>query len=276
MVERRHNSDIAQNVRVHNKIANKYERLHGEIYNEIEQARLRDVLKRAMGSVRSETRRSVALDFGCGAGNLTRHLSELGCDVLACDVSVGFLDLIESRPHRTNVTTMRLNGHDLSNVDDQSVDLIATYSVLHHVPDYLGILSEFIRVLKPGGVLFIDHELCTDYWLQPDIHTDFYTQMSGSVGGNWRKYFRWENYKNWFIWKFINPRYRSEGDIHVFPDDHIEWEKVVVKLQASSVDILYESDYLLFKRGYDVSVYEKYKPLISDMHCLIAQKRRDD
>ncbi|MGH7593998.1 MAG: methyltransferase domain-containing protein [Gemmatimonadales bacterium] len=37
---------------------------------------------------------------------------------------------------------------NLSNVKDRSVDMVATYSVLHHVPDYLGILPELLRVLR--------------------------------------------------------------------------------------------------------------------------------
>ena len=42
------------------------------------------------------------------------------------------------------------------------------------------------------------------------------------------------NYFDWVIRKFINPRYRREGDIHVFPDDHIEWDKIIEVVEKKS------------------------------------------
>lgn len=89
----RASSQIKRNIRAHDKIAKKYEQNHGEIYNDVEQIRLRCMLTKALSEIKTDTRVKVALDFGCGAGNLTRHLSILGLDVLACDVSQGFLDL---------------------------------------------------------------------------------------------------------------------------------------------------------------------------------------
>lgn len=109
-----------------------------------------------------------------------------------------------------------LTALNLSSVEGESVDFVTTYSVLHHIPDYLGILAEFMRVLKPGGVVFIDHELSAEVWKPTRERTAFLEEMAAVVGQKWKKYFRIQNYINWFVWKFINPRYRSEGDIHGF------------------------------------------------------------
>ena len=278
MISNNATRQIKHNLIVHDKIAKKYERVHGEIYNEVEQNRLHGALQSALSQVKTTDHPKLALDFGCGAGNETEHLTQLGCDVLACDISQGFLDLIQQRQYPTIVKTLKLNGIDLSNIADDSCDIVMAYSVLHHIPNYIDILVEFARVLKPGGILFIDHESSSNVWTSDSVRSAFLQEMAKAVGSRYLKYFKLKNYLMWFIWKFINPRYQPEGDIHVYPDDHIEWNKVATALVASGVEIVSESDYLLFKRGYDQVVYEKYKDKTSDTHFLIAckhQKKRN-
>ena len=149
---------IDRNIRIHDRVASSYEATHDEIFNPVEQARLRSALERAKAAVATGAERPRALDFGCGSGNLTRHLLELGFEVVAADVSQRFLDLVERRFEGAPLTTCRIDGTGLACVDDSSFDLAAAYSVLHHVPDYLGAVAEMARVVRPGGVLFLDHE----------------------------------------------------------------------------------------------------------------------
>jgi 2-polyprenyl-3-methyl-5-hydroxy-6-metoxy-1,4-benzoquinol methylase len=150
---------IENNVRVHGRVADAYARTHGEIYNDVEQARLREALRRALAHVRSTTGTRRALDFGCGAGNLTDHLIDLGAETVSADVTPEFLAQVRNRHGQgSRSTTAQLNGQDLRQFETSTFDIVATYSVLHHVPDYLGAVREMARVVKPGGVLFIDHE----------------------------------------------------------------------------------------------------------------------
>lgn len=273
MIGLKKNSPLESNILAHNKVAKKYERIHGEIYNDVEQARLRESLATALSNINTGNSIKTVIDFGCGAGNLTRHLTSLGCAVIASDVSQGFLDLVASRTYVAPVKTVRLNGVDLSNIPNDSVDMVATYSVLHHVPDYLGILKEFMRVLKSGGVIYIDHEHSENAWAKDSGLKAFELEMKGRSIPEPGKYFMFTNYVDWAIRKFINPRYRREGDIHVFEDDHVEWKKVASTLVEAGGEILLEKDYLLFKRNYDVSVFNAYMNKIDDMHFLVARKR---
>src|SRR3954449_7666976 len=105
--------DIARNIAVHDRIARKYEARHGEIFNDVEQNRLRSALKAAKDAIRTDTRPLQAFDFGCGSGNLSSHLLALGFEVTAADVSPGFLSLVTSR--YPQVTSVLMNGRDLSN-----------------------------------------------------------------------------------------------------------------------------------------------------------------
>ena len=266
-------SHLELNIRAHNKIAKKYERIHGEIYNDVEQSRLRESIGTALSYIKTENKIKRVLDFGCGAGNLTKQLTSHGCEVIASDISQGFLDLVASRNYEMRVETVRLNGIDLSNIPDGSVDMVATYSVLHHVPDYLAILKEFMRVLKNGGVIYIDHEVSDGFWAKDKIYTAFELEMRQKCSSNkLAKYFVLANYIDWFVWKFVNPRYRREGDIHVFEDDHIEWKKIESTLVEEGGETVFKMDYLLFKRNYDLFVYNSYKEKVSDMHLLVARK----
>jgi 2-polyprenyl-3-methyl-5-hydroxy-6-metoxy-1,4-benzoquinol methylase len=267
------NPNLAWNIKTHNNIVLDYERIHGEIYNDIEQSRLRNELGEAIRCINTGCDKILALDFGCGAGNLTKHLSSLGCDVLATDVAEGFLDLIKSRSYPTTVKTMKLNGVDLCNIGSNSVDFVASYSVLHHIQDYISIVSEFMRVLKSGGIVYIDHEQSEQFWTDDETYSAFLNEMKKFTPINISKYFRPRNYLDWLIRKFINPRYQREGDIHVYHDDHIEWGKIIETIERLGGDVIISKSYLLFRRGYYHPLYDQYREKTSDMHMLVVKKK---
>jgi ubiquinone/menaquinone biosynthesis C-methylase UbiE len=52
---------------------------------------------------------------------------------------------------------------DLS-FEEGKFDLITCYSVLHHLPDYIGTLRCFSVFLKKGGIMYLDHEASPFYW----------------------------------------------------------------------------------------------------------------
>ncbi len=145
---------VERNIRAHDRIARRYERIHGEIFNAVEQQRLRKHLEDAIASIETDSSPKLALDFGCGSGNLTAHLVDLNFRVTAADVSPRFLEMVRARYRDAAlpVSLVQLNGHDLGSIEDRNFDLVATYSVLHHVPDYLAIVDEIARVIKPGGI----------------------------------------------------------------------------------------------------------------------------
>lgn len=266
-------SQLEYNIAVHNKIAKRYEAIHGEIYNLREQGRLRSALQGALSYVATGSDPIVALDFGCGAGNLTKHLTDIGAEVTACDVSTGFLDLVSSRTYKRRVTTFQLNGKDLHGIDDASVDMVSMYSVLHHVPDYLSLMKEFSRVLKPGGVIYIDHEVSARHWKKDDDYATFSAEMKRKSKKDFGKYFLITNYIDRFIRLFVNSKYQREGDVHVFADDHIEWDKIRQELNSHSIEVISEDDYLLYRREYDEVTYDFWKNKVADMHLLVGRKK---
>lgn len=253
-----------------------YEGVHGDIFNSLEQQRLYSMLQDAVQSVQTGARPVHALDFGCGSGNLTRHLISLGVHTVSADVSDDFLADIRRKFSASGLSeTLRLNGTDLAGVPDAHFDLVATYSVLHHVPDYLAIVREFSRVVKPGGIVYLDHEVTEDYYRRPPAYVEFLKRARPRV--DWRRMLSLaldvRGYKH-ILRRLANPRYKREGDIHVWPDDHIEWDKIEQVLLSQGFEIVLRHDYLLYKAIYDLQVYHEYKDRCADERVLMARKKK--
>lgn len=253
-----------------------YEKVHREIFNSIEQQRLHQTLREAVGAVQTGSQPVTALDYGCGSGNLTRHLIELGVHTISADVCDEYVRAVQAEFSETGTSrTLEINGRDLSNVPEAQFDLVATYSVLHHVPDYLAIVEEFCRVTKPGGVVYIDHEVTETYYQRPPIYVEFLRKARPRF--NFRRYWSLlrdvRGYQH-ILRRLANPRYKREGDIHVWPDDHIEWDKIEQIMKSQGFEVVFRQDYLLYKAIYDLRVYNEYRDRCADERVLICRKKR--
>lgn len=261
------------NIEAHDKIAYCYEKNHKEIFNKIEQERLRESLNRAIEVISTNTPYR-ALDFGCGSGNVTRHLINLGIHTTSADVSEEFLKIIQATFGFTGISeTLKIDRKGIENVPNETFDLVSVYSVLHHIPDYLSSISEMIRVLKCGGVLYIDHEASDAFWNKTPEQMKMLKLMRP-------KKLTWKRLVNllkpsWYLNRVrlvLNPRYQPEGDIHVWPDDHIEWDKIEILLTKNNFRIIYSENYLAYKEGDDLQVHNNLKNTFHDMKLLIAIK----
>jgi len=94
----------------------------------------------------------IALDVACGTGRHTRYLAELGHRVIGVDSAQAMLDRAAA-----NVPSASLSRADLRQlpIADHVVDVIVCALALSHVPDLGAALTEFVRVLRPGGHLVI-------------------------------------------------------------------------------------------------------------------------
>ena len=265
---------IRDNVRLHDRIADVYEQIHPELFCPAEQNRLAEALGKAASAIRSNSSPGRALDYGCGTGNLTRRLIELGLHTTAADVSGRFLSRVRDRFGASGMLkTLRVGGQDLSEIEDRRFDLAATYSVLHHVPDYLKMVAELARVTAPGGVVYIDHEGTDIHWRKDDD----YARLMEILETNrpkppaWKKLFQPVRYW-WRFRRLINPRFQPEGDIHVWPDDHVERDKVESVLCECDLEIILRQEYLFPSPWYPPKVFEQYKDKCRDTCLIIARK----
>ncbi|HBB35126.1 MAG TPA: hypothetical protein DDZ80_22850 [Cyanobacteria bacterium UBA8803] len=98
------------------------------------------------------------LDFGAGSCWISRYLTQLGCHVIALDVSPSALKMGQELYHRQPVIGdrpppqfLQFNGYQI-NLPDESVDRIICLDAFHHVPNPDCVLSELCRILKQGGI----------------------------------------------------------------------------------------------------------------------------
>lgn len=266
---------IRFNIVAHNRIAEMYESHHTQIFNEIEQRRVKDHIALALSLIQPPAGPEKALDFGCGSGNISGHLLELGLSVTAVDVAQAFLRLVERKFQGKNaLTTLLINGENLANIKSDTFDLSVSYSVLHHIPNYLRIVEELVRVTKPGGIIMIDREAAPCYWKKSPTLLEFMNSVTKPLPKlSWSRFFKIETYLNrWRVMR--NPRFQPEGDIHVWEDDHIEWDLIKSRISDLGCEVLVETEYLSFDTKYPIDVYEKFKDICADDMMILARKRQ--
>ena len=271
---------VAHNRQVHNRLGAGYDGNHPEIFNDVEQRRLGAAVSDAVAlAPRSGGRRVRALDVGCGTGNLTGHLIAAGATVTAADLSSRFFDVVRARFAATDIDgVLELNGRDLRPAPDNAFDLVATYSVLHHVPDYLALVRDMARVTAPGGLVMIDHERCVECWTSPS-YAAFLREAVIWPARRWWYVLQparyWKHIRPWLEWhRWFNPRWMPEGDLHIWPDDHIEWSRVEAVLVEEGCEVVRREQYLLFEPRFRRDVWDRWRGMTADMQLLIARKAR--
>ena len=153
------------NIAVHRIEASYYELFHPEVYSRQEQKRIATFLKKVDYLVGKNQKK--ALDFGAGTGNLTGKLLAMDYQVTAVDISPEMCDILKKK-YKSEIEAKKLVVVN-SPIEDVSFgegefDLVACYSVLHHLPNYEDTLVRLCDYLKKGGVMLLDHEASPYYW----------------------------------------------------------------------------------------------------------------
>ena len=103
---------------------------------------------------------TAVLEIGPGAGRWTETLQRTARKLIAVDVSSKAIELCRKRfSSATNTTFFLTRTPALEFIPDQTIDAIWSYDVFVHInPDDTDCyLSEFKRVLVPGGIAVIHH-----------------------------------------------------------------------------------------------------------------------
>jgi SAM-dependent methyltransferase len=107
-------------------------------------------------SIKFTARMGVALDSGCGLGRLTQPMSRHFKRTYGVDISPTMIAEASRINRFGNSCKYILNkSADLHIFRDDKFDFIYTKIVLQHIPPEItkSYIVEFLRVLKPGGVL---------------------------------------------------------------------------------------------------------------------------
>ncbi|HEX8814850.1 MAG TPA: methyltransferase domain-containing protein [Terriglobales bacterium] len=99
------------------------------------------------------------LDAGCGTGTLSRWLAAHGCQVLGVDAAASMVTAAEKLSQDWSIERLpkfaRVETIACLAAEDASFDGILCSSVLEYVEQPDRCLTEFARILKPGGALLV-------------------------------------------------------------------------------------------------------------------------
>jgi SAM-dependent methyltransferase len=98
---------------------------------------------------------SRVLDATAGTGLDALHLAERGVRVTACDLSPGMLARLRSRAPEIPTLVADLNRLEEAGIDGPFDGVISTFAGINTAPDLDGFSRAAVRLVRPGGVLFL-------------------------------------------------------------------------------------------------------------------------
>lgn len=99
------------------------------------------------------------LDFGCGIGRLAPAFCAWFDEYVGYDVSEALIQKARDLHQDLDRAQFCVTQRDRIDLPDNSIDLVFSFGVFQHIPDrhaLFQIVSEFTRVLKPGGLIFFN------------------------------------------------------------------------------------------------------------------------
>jgi ubiquinone/menaquinone biosynthesis C-methylase UbiE len=97
-----------------------------------------------------------ALDIGCGEGKFTRGLTKLYGEVAGVDVKEKAIGAAREAAKAEGVAVdFRVESGEKLPWGDAHFEMVAFSNSLHHMPNPSAALKEALRVLKPGGALYV-------------------------------------------------------------------------------------------------------------------------
>lgn len=175
------------NVRYHDLAAEHYDSKWGIDYGELGQSQVTGKLAKALGGRLGHY--GAGLEIGAGTGYFGLNLVRAGAvdSYTATDISPGMLGVLAKTADTLGIdaATTCTEASELP-FEDGSFDIVFGHAVLHHLPDLDGAFAEFMRVLRPGGVV----AFCGEPSHYGDRLAEFPKRAAWRVSPAWRAVMR--------------------------------------------------------------------------------------
>ena len=112
------------------------------------------------------------LDLGCGDGTTAVPAAQLGADVLGVDIASNLVAAGNERARALGLTNLKFqegDATDLSELDDESFDLVVSIFGAMFAPKPFDVAREMVRVTKPGGRIVMGNWIPNDPTLVAQI-----------------------------------------------------------------------------------------------------------
>jgi ubiquinone/menaquinone biosynthesis C-methylase UbiE len=147
---------IVANAEFYRQVASEYDRYESCTFDQDLQRMLETDLDRIAKDRVSLGRTVNCLDCGGGTGNLTLKMLRRGWTVTVVDISPEMLTILEKKLASNGFRATLVNEAIETFLDstNESYDLIAFSSVLHHLYSYLSIISKAAQKISPEGYFY--------------------------------------------------------------------------------------------------------------------------
>ena len=142
--------DLEKVERVYTSYAKIYDRVFGKVFHEGRQSVIQN-----LNAQRDEKILEVGVGTGLALPMYPRH-----CQIVGIDFSEGMLDQAKQRASEHQLDHVQLHRMDAAAMEftDDSFDTVVAAYVVTAVPDYRKVVSEMIRVCRPGGrIVMLNH-----------------------------------------------------------------------------------------------------------------------
>ena len=129
------------------------------IDDELNSFRVEKWREKILGNI-SSVRNPKILDAGCGPGFFTILLNQAGVETIGVDGAEKMLQEARAKALQAGLVPefRRMDCHRLDFADN-TFDAVISRNLTHTLRDHKQVYKEWLRVLKPGGTLFISHDL---------------------------------------------------------------------------------------------------------------------
>jgi phosphatidylethanolamine/phosphatidyl-N-methylethanolamine N-methyltransferase len=142
--------DLHKVERVYTSYAGIYDKIFGKVFHEGRESAIRNL------NVQPQER---ILEVGVGTG-IALPMYPRHCEIVAIDFSEGMLEIAKKRTaeHRMDHVTLHRMDAGAMEFEDSTFDTVVAAYVVTAVPDYRKVVSEMIRVCRPGGrIIMLNH-----------------------------------------------------------------------------------------------------------------------
>lgn len=115
-----------------------------------------DTLRLVFARAKENSAEPHVLDLGAGEGSVTVPMLQLGARVTAVDISPSQLEEMKQkcREFTGRITIHCRDVNEFLGETNETFDLVVANSFLHHVPDYLGMIGQAVKLLGEKGQFF--------------------------------------------------------------------------------------------------------------------------
>lgn len=133
------------------------------------------------------------LDVGCGAGAQARFWLGSGHHYCGIDINRPLIELARERARREGLDArFEVGTATALPLDDRTIDICVLPELLEHVQDWQACLDEALRVMRPGGLVYINtsSRLCP---VQQEFNLPLYSWYPGAI----KRYFERRAVTDW-------------------------------------------------------------------------------